>query len=111
MGKLLRTILALVGLLVVVTFAVGNRQAVELSFWPLPLAQSVPVYGLMLAGIVIGALLGWAATWLAARPKRVAYRELRVRTSQLEHQERQRRAAAEAAIADRAVARIPSPAH
>lgn len=111
MGKLLRTILALVGLLVVVTFAVGNRQAVEVSFWPLPFAQSVPVYGLMLAGIGIGALLGWAATWLAARSKRVAYRELRARTSLLEQQQRQRRAAEEEAIADRAVTRLASPAH
>jgi hypothetical protein len=111
MRKLLRTALALIGLVAIVTFAVGNRHTVDLSFWPLPYGWTLPVYGLLLAGIAIGALLGWAATWLAARPRRVAYRELRARTDVLEQQERQRRTAEEQAAAGRAMARVPSPAH
>lgn len=111
MRKLLRTALAVIGLVVIVTFAVGNRHAVDLSFWPLPFASTMPVYGLLLVGIVIGALLGWIATWLGAGSRRAAYRELRTRNGLLEQQERQRRSAEDQAAAGRAVVRVPSPAH
>lgn len=111
MRKLLRMILAVVGLVAIVTFAVGNRHMIDLSFWPLPYSRAVPVYGLLLVGIFLGAVLGWAATWLAGSRRRAAYRELRARAGTLEQQERQRRAAEDAAAASRAVARVPSPAH
>jgi hypothetical protein len=111
MRKLLRTILALVGIVAVVTFAIGNRHAVEVSFWPLPLARAVPVYGILLIGMALGVLLGAVATWLSGHSRRVAYRDLRQRTTGLEYREQQRRAAEEAAAAQRATTRLPSPAH
>jgi lysylphosphatidylglycerol synthetase-like protein (DUF2156 family) len=111
MRKLLRTALALVGVVVIVTFAVGNRHLVELSFWPLPFSRSIPVYGLLLVGIGLGVLLGAVAAWLSGHSRRLAYRSMRQRVTGLEYQERQHRAAEEAAAAERAIARIPSAAH
>ena len=80
MRKLIRTVLALAGLLMIVTFAVANRQAVEVSFWPTPFVRDVPIYGILLVGIVIGVLLGAISAWLSGHRKRATLRSLRDRT-------------------------------
>ena len=36
MRKIVRTLLAVVGAILIVSFAVANRGAVEVSFWPMP---------------------------------------------------------------------------
>jgi hypothetical protein len=38
MIRLIRTILALIGLIVIVAFAIANRTPVDVSFAPLPIA-------------------------------------------------------------------------
>ena len=58
MIRLIRLILALVGLIVIVAFAIANRAPVEVSFAPLPFVVELPVYGVLLLGLVIGGLLG-----------------------------------------------------
>ena len=102
MRKILRTLLALVGAIVIVSFAVANRGAVEVSFWPLPFVTSMALYWVMLGGIVIGVILGGVATWLSGHRRRVAYRTLRSKVTGLEQQERLRKSADEQAAVDRA---------
>jgi lysylphosphatidylglycerol synthetase-like protein (DUF2156 family) len=114
MRKLLRTFLALIGGVLIVTFAVANRGAVEVSVWPLPFTNSVPLYAILLLGVAIGVGLGGIAAWLSGHSRRVAYRDVRRRVTGLEYREQLRRAAEDEAAAERVRERgavaIPSPA-
>ena len=58
MIKLLRVLLALVGVVLIVMLAVDNRGIVELVFWPLPFRYHMPLYAVFLIGLLAGALLG-----------------------------------------------------
>lgn len=54
--------------LVVIVFAVANRQSVTLSFDPFSsdapaLAVTMPLYWLMFAALALGIVLGGVATW------------------------------------------------
>jgi uncharacterized integral membrane protein len=109
MRKLLRTIIGVVGLIAIVAFAVANRGPIAISFWPLPFDAAVPVYVVLLAGIVIGVVLGGIATWLSGHRRRVAFRDTRDRLAAVENREHQRQRAEEAAAAA-AAARQARPA-
>lgn len=100
MLSFLRILLALVALIVIVAFAIANRTPVPVSFAPLPILIELPVYGVFLLGLVLGALIGGIALWLAGIPRRFRARRLRNRVWALENQvevlkkqERQARAA------------------
>ncbi len=61
-------IAAPIGLLVII-FAVANRQPVTLSFDPFStaapaLAITLPLYWLMFAALILGVVLGGVATWM-----------------------------------------------
>jgi uncharacterized integral membrane protein len=49
---------------ILIVFAVNNRDGVTLSFWPLPVTLEAPVYLIallcLLAGFLIGELVAWA---------------------------------------------------
>jgi uncharacterized integral membrane protein len=49
---------------VVVLFALSNRQNVEVVLWPLPFAAQAPLFVLALGIFVIGFFCGGLATWL-----------------------------------------------
>lgn len=100
MRKIVRTLLAIIGLAVVVTFAIANRGPVEVSYWPLPFARTVPLYAVLLAGVLIGVVLGALAAWLSAHRRRVTHRKLRDRVSAFEYEAQQRHVAEERAAAD-----------
>ena len=75
MIKILRVLLGLLGLVVVVAFAVANRMPVAVSLAPLPIVLELPVYGVFLLGLVLGgaawrdrALAGRRALSLAGAP-------------------------------------------
>ncbi len=57
MLRLLRVLAGLTGLVVVVLFAIANRQPVEVGFWPFPVTVDLPLYGVLLVGLVIGVFL------------------------------------------------------
>ena len=86
MIKLLRILVGLVGLIVVVAFAVANRTPVEVSLAPLPIMIELPVYGVFLLGLVLGGLLGGIAVWLASARYRWQARRLRNKVGALENQ-------------------------
>ena len=81
--------------LVVITFAVANRQEVALSFWPLPWAPPLPVWLILLGGFVVGFLLGAVVAWLSGTPRRRRARQTAERARELARQlaELQRRQA------------------
>ena len=72
--------LALVLVLVTIVFAVNNRAPSKLDFWPVPFEVTLPLYGLVLLGLLIGFVIGVSASWLAGgkwrRLARVRKREI-----------------------------------
>jgi uncharacterized integral membrane protein len=102
MIKLVRTLLALVGLILIVVLAVDNRGIVELVFWPLPFRYHMPLYWVFLLGLFAGALLGGTALWLSSRADRREARALRRRARAADYQEKLKREREEQAILEQA---------
>jgi putative membrane protein len=65
--KILFRIFVLIVALVLALFAVSNREAVSLGFWPVPFLVEVPLYVALLAALAIGFLIGELAAWIAGR--------------------------------------------
>jgi len=86
-AKLVSTTLTLPVTVAVVLFAVSNRQAVDLHFWPLPGSVEVPLYAIGLATMVVGFLIGGVVAWLGAgetrQRARTAEREVRTLETRL----------------------------
>lgn len=91
MTKLLTFLLGILGAIVIIVLSVDNRQPVDLVFWPLPFTYHLPLYRVFLFGLVLGAVLGGAATWLSAHSRRVEARSLRRKVRAVEYQDRVRR--------------------
>lgn len=102
MIKLLRLLLAVIGVVLIVVLAVDNRAPVEVVFWPLPFRYQVPLYWVFLFGLFAGALLGGAAVWLSSRTDRREARAMRRRVRAIEYQERLQREREEQAILEQA---------
>ena len=112
MIRFLRLLLALVAVLVIVAFAIGNRAPVNVSFWPLPLSVELPVYGVFLLGLVLGVLIGGLVVWFSAFSARREARRQRNRAWALENQlnilrQERERAEAERAVSSRSTALAP----
>jgi uncharacterized integral membrane protein len=82
--------------IILTVFAVSNRETVSVGFWPLPFLADVPLYLVCFLSLLIGALIGSVAAWMAghrirrelgARRRRIEalQRELMATQSQLEH--------------------------
>ena len=99
MYRLLRTLLAIVAGLLIVTFAIANRHWVPVYFTPLPASVEVPSFFIFLFGMIVGALIGGVASWLHAHRRRVETRRLRrtVEDYRYRDADRQRREDAAAA--------------
>ncbi len=50
---------------VVVLFAIANRDTVNVNFWPLPFDAALPLYVALLGALAVGILLGVAASSFA----------------------------------------------
>ena len=66
-------VLALVALILVL-FAVSNRESVSVGLWPLPAFVELPLYlvvlGTLLIGFFAGELLAWMRSWRWRREAR-----------------------------------------
>lgn len=91
MLKIIRLLLALAAAAAIILFAVANRQPVDVSFWPTPLATDMPLWGVFMIGLFLGAALGGTASWLAGWKARREGRQARRRVVALEARERLRR--------------------
>lgn len=76
----------LVVAIVLILFAVSNRETVSIAFWPLPFLADVPLYLLCFLTLSIGALIGVGAASFGRRRDR---RELRARRRQIESLQRE----------------------
>jgi uncharacterized integral membrane protein len=79
--KLISVVVVLPLLVILVAFAVANRQPVTLSFDPFSAsapayALTLPLFVIVFALLIIGVLLGGVAMWLGGRHKRRAPRKL-----------------------------------
>lgn len=101
MIRLLRALVVLVLAVAVVTFAVANRTSVPVSFWPFPWELQVPLYAVLLAGVVVGALL--AALVAGVELVRLSFEVMRLRRrlARYEREERLREEAREEALIER----------
>jgi uncharacterized integral membrane protein len=72
--------------IVLILFAVSNREAVSVELWPLPFLADVPLYLLCFLSLLFGVLIGVAVAWIAGHGKR---RELRTRRRRIEALERE----------------------
>jgi uncharacterized integral membrane protein len=80
-----------------VSFALSNRQSVELAWWPLPDTLSLPLYVVVLVLLLTGYLAGRAGGWLAHRGVRRERRDAARRADALAAELASSRAAAPAA--------------
>lgn len=53
-------------MVVLVVFAVVNRQSVTLDLWPLDMSLRLPLFILLLGSLFVGLLVGGTAAWLSA---------------------------------------------
>ena len=71
--KILSRLLFVLFVLMAVLIAVSNSQPVQLTVWPLPHILVMPLYllviGLLMLGVLSGALIGW---WVARHHRRRA---------------------------------------
>jgi uncharacterized integral membrane protein len=92
-------VLALVAL-VLILFAVSNRESVSVELWPLPALVEVPLYlvvlGTLLVGFFAGELVAWVRNWRWRREARRSRDRIAVLERELD-----------AARAPRAVSGIP----
>ena len=70
--------------LIAISFAVSNREAVELTLWPLPFSVSMPLVLFSFIMILIGFLAGGCASWFAGQNKRKQARDTRKKASELD---------------------------
>lgn len=106
---------ALVGLplaLFIVLFAVANRQGVTLAFDPFApdapaLSITLPLFAVVLISVMIGVLVGGAASWIRQGKWRKEARLRRQQVDALEAETEQARR--EAAAARRSMSALPAP--
>jgi uncharacterized integral membrane protein len=65
--KIVLWILAAIVTLAVTSFAVTNRAPVEVDFWPLPFAATLPLFAILIVAAVLGFGFGAIATWWSGR--------------------------------------------
>jgi uncharacterized integral membrane protein len=70
--------------LVLVVFAVSNRETVSVTFWPTPFEIDAPLYLVALVALLIGFLLGELTAWINGGKKRREAREKSKRVRGLE---------------------------
>lgn len=62
--------------LAVVAFTFSNRGPVSINFWPLPVAYELPVFIVVMAGMLAGFLGGAVVAWTSASRTRQRNRAL-----------------------------------
>jgi lipopolysaccharide assembly protein A len=97
---------------VLVLFAIDNRDTLTVSFWPLPWAATLPSFLALFLALLIGFFAGAAAIWLSGGKARRRARQLadtaRAQAHQIaEHERRQAELRAAQPAAAPAAASLP----
>jgi uncharacterized integral membrane protein len=85
--------LALVAVVLIV-FAVSNREIVSVGLWPLPAQVELPLYLLVLGTLLAGFVVGELVAWIGGRRWRREARRSRNRIAMLEREVEAARAGA-----------------
>lgn len=101
MLRFFRLLLAVLALVIIIAFAIANREPVDASFAPLPISMELPLYGVFLVGLVLGVLIGAVYEWFTAMARATEARRLRNKVWALENQLKLTRQQQEKAEADR----------
>lgn len=75
-----------VAALLLILFAVSNREVVAVGLWPLPDAAALPLYLIVLACLLVGFLVGQLSGWIGGRHWRREARQARGRIATLERE-------------------------
>jgi len=78
-------VLAIVAV-VLILFAVSNREAVSVGLWPLPALVELPLYLVLLATLLVGFIVGELAAWVRGWRWRREARRGRERIAALERE-------------------------
>ena len=120
--KIVRALILIPLAIVLVSFAVANRQTVTVSFDPFDrvdpaFSVAVPLYVLILALVIAGVIVGGAAAWMRqgkwrgrARLAEGQARELRVENDRLKRRDGSAPAGTPPAVDHAPRLRIPPPA-
>jgi uncharacterized integral membrane protein len=84
--KLVHWLVSLPLLIILVIFAVSNRESVTVSVWPLPVTVEASLYLVVLLALFVGFLVGELVAWINGRRWR---REARRRARRIEALERE----------------------
>lgn len=82
--RFLNSFIAVIVALLVILFAVSNRQPVSIEIWPLPYQLSLGLYAVILLTLALGFIAGAVGMWLVGGQKRRELRRLRRQTRDLE---------------------------
>jgi uncharacterized integral membrane protein len=82
--KRLSLVITIPLLLVLIVFAISNRQIVELNFWPFGIALTLPLFLLALGMLALGALAGALWMWAPLAHCRLRARSLERRIVEIE---------------------------
>ena len=82
--RFINSLVAAVVALIVVLFAVSNRQPIVIEVWPFPFRIEASLYAVILVAILLGFVAGAIAAWMGGAEKRSALRAARKRTRELE---------------------------
>jgi uncharacterized integral membrane protein len=72
--------------LLLIVFALSNRESVHVTFWPFPAYVEAPLYLVVLLAALIGFLFGELFAWIGGRSWRREARRRRRRTEALERE-------------------------
>jgi len=122
MRKIVRALVLIPLAIILIAFAVANRQTVTVSFDPFDKAEpavslALPLYVLILALVIAGVVIGGVAAWMRqgkwrgrARVAESQARELRLENDRLKRRDGSARPGATPAVDHAPRLRIPPPA-
>lgn len=82
----LKWLLTLPLILLLLVFALSNREMATLSFWPFEVAVSLPLSFMLVACLVLGLLLGGFTVWLGDLKYKMEAHRLRHEVTNLNRQ-------------------------
>ncbi len=82
--RILITLIGVILAIVVVSFALSNRQRVTLDLWPFELSLGLPLFLMVLLSFLIGFLAGGCVMWISSGAGRRQAREARRKATRLE---------------------------
>ena len=97
-------------MVVLVVFAIDNRESISLSFWPLPWTLALPGFAALFVTLLIGFFAGAIAAWLSGGRTRQRLRQTSETARAQAHQiaEHERRLAAQRPAPSVAGATLPT---